>query len=1256
MGPFGIQDKFLEMLDSTQAVDLFRELLWAEGSRSGIGRNLINTSLNTTARDGGLDAVVISSGHRNFEIIPKGYVGYQIKTGRFSALDSKKELHRKEKLSNEYKSEIRKLIDNNGYYILVLFDQLTASERSKRLDALREDLYPQGFTEERIRLYSIDNLVGFINLFPALVKKLNPSLQYLQHYEGWGKNYNISNPHTFTFDGHRRIIKEEIIKSISNNIVGKIFRITGLSGKGKTRLIYEILNRDDLKNLVMYIDIGNTASYANFINHIVDNENISCILVVDECSIEEHNYLRNRLYKCSNRIVLITLSTNTTSSSSNTVSFNLEGLDDQSMLEFIKMEYQIDNEMVLNSVIRLSQGYPIIAKLIAENFIRNPGATFIEIADISPDGYVDKLIVSDYDRIIVKALLSWIAVFGKVGIIEKDKKEYNFIREQMGNNIVFESVLSEQKRRGILTGQYYLQVTPYALQIYFIQEWWQKNETLKNNAVAFQRFLEDIIANLGIDSAKKFIDNFKYIGASTEIKELIKVFFDKNGILDDLSILDTPLGADFFFTLSKINPEASLACLERNLGGLSIEELQKFSIGRRYIVFSLEWISAFKDYFYRSAELLKLLALAENEGYDNNATGVFKGLFSTAWGSVGGSELPPNERLPYLYDTFNSKEISQQALAIQGFKFAINFLPISRMVVHRNEGNYKIPKWWHPLKFEEWFNPIYESWKFLIENYNSVSSELIKEYLDVLVSSIHGSISRGDFNELIFASFNLITEHNLMEKKELIEFIMRLFIHKDEYKKDIIKFLEATISNISGDDFHSRIERYVYFMIYEDAYSDGNYEGNKIDEIIDQLAVEIMKNPGLLKQEYNHLMTECNGREYYLGIKIGNKDTDYRFLSELYEEQKKEGRRSVVFFSGYLNSLHRNNENKWNDIIHKIAEDDILSVHLLTFLEYSGINNLSLNILLDFIKTGKLIFDSYSVINEFNIKDIDNNLVIKLLELFLDRGNYNELVHGLNIAKNLIKKDVAFTKHHLDLITKILTHNVYLPSTPKNYNHNLEYGWLELSKQYLSIEGSVIENLMSIFVENIISDQGFINRSNYFAVELANIMITKDPDCAWKIFISYAYPFKPYLLHLIDIFSGGFFDRERDNEEPFILFGKQNVFNWINEQGKERIKRAELIAYFLPKILYKNEKPTLLRDFIVEFGNSDEIMSSVAANCSSGSWVGNASQHYQDKIDELNTYKSLENNPNVLNWIKNMIESFQSNRQRALIEEEREDF
>ena len=82
---FTVKNEDLARLSPLEAVDFFRELLWAEATTLGIGKNLINVPSAITVADGGIDAEIQNVRMNGGQgIIKKGLTRYQIKTGEFS--------------------------------------------------------------------------------------------------------------------------------------------------------------------------------------------------------------------------------------------------------------------------------------------------------------------------------------------------------------------------------------------------------------------------------------------------------------------------------------------------------------------------------------------------------------------------------------------------------------------------------------------------------------------------------------------------------------------------------------------------------------------------------------------------------------------------------------------------------------------------------------------------------------------------------------------------------------------------------------------------------------------------------------------------------------------------------------------------------------------------------------------------------------------------------------------------------------------
>jgi hypothetical protein len=65
-------------------VDLLRELLWAEATKLGVAKNLINVPTAIDVADGGIDGEIYEANVSGDGVIKAGITRYQVKTGHFS--------------------------------------------------------------------------------------------------------------------------------------------------------------------------------------------------------------------------------------------------------------------------------------------------------------------------------------------------------------------------------------------------------------------------------------------------------------------------------------------------------------------------------------------------------------------------------------------------------------------------------------------------------------------------------------------------------------------------------------------------------------------------------------------------------------------------------------------------------------------------------------------------------------------------------------------------------------------------------------------------------------------------------------------------------------------------------------------------------------------------------------------------------------------------------------------------------------------
>lgn len=120
---FTIRSEDLERLDAGEAVDFFRELLWAEARTIGLPSSSVRVSKLINVSDGGIDATVEGTLHESVDLIKQGRTGYQIKTSsafrpwQQSAIKNELFGERLDPTRENLASGVRDCLDEGGTYV-----------------------------------------------------------------------------------------------------------------------------------------------------------------------------------------------------------------------------------------------------------------------------------------------------------------------------------------------------------------------------------------------------------------------------------------------------------------------------------------------------------------------------------------------------------------------------------------------------------------------------------------------------------------------------------------------------------------------------------------------------------------------------------------------------------------------------------------------------------------------------------------------------------------------------------------------------------------------------------------------------------------------------------------------------------------------------------------------------------------------------------------------------------------------------------
>lgn len=1244
-----MQSKDLKDLGPDRAVDFFRRLLWAEALRVSIGRHLIDAPDCINVGDGGLDIVIENVTPASEEVIPAGISGFQIKSSDLKPAECIRELHS----NGNLKLGIKRVLDANGVYVLVLFEEMPPETMKRdREIAILEELSKLGYRSPKIRVYTISQLISFAERFPALVSWLKGYQIVFLPYQKWANNRDVSYPREYVFDDQRESIINgirETLRSFEGS--SRIFRIAGLSGLGKTRLAFEALSPDDLKNTVLYTTAGSLKNSPQQ-NALLLDDSIHAIIVADECSLDDHDYLANRFSNISSRIALITISNEGNPVPLPTIYYQLNPMRESDVRKLLTQENKELPQNVTSRLAELAEGYPSFALLLLENYISSSASTqdFLNVGEVP----VRKLIAggidpkTDWYRTTKCALMA-LTLFGKVGFRGELASEAQYAASLVGVAWdEFQKVIREQRQQRVIQGEYYVWVTPFPLAVHLLREWWEIYGDNKD--------FGELVKNMPPGLLDRFVSQLPFVTTKSG-RKLVERLLSGEGIFADGSLLKTERGSNFFLKLAEADPQAALNCLRRTIGTWNRQQLLEFRMGRRQIVWSLEKIAVWRDLFADSVKLLLALGEAENENYANNASGVFAGLFSPGWGPLAPTEVSLENRFSILAESISSGSLERKKLALRAFGNALQTTHLSRMVGAEYQGSKPVPKLWTPKSGDEFLQHYKRVWTYLDENLDKFADDIRNDAVKVLLGSARDLNIVGLY-EMIMMTLRKISCYPWIDKTQLVETVS-IIVHYDGKRmpESSLRDWVALRDDLIGSSFSDFLKRYVQMDLLEDYFQNSEkYDAVWVGSKLNELAEKVIENSKLLDPEYSWLVTEKAKRGHQFGYALGTLDKDFVFLDNIVENQKNASSSgNLNFMGGYFRALFERNTELWENKLASLSEVSSFKGKIPELTWRSGITDRAAKRILSMLQKGDVAIDSLGIF-QFG------GVVQKISEpVFVDWASFileNESEIGARLLLNLVHSYYVF-KGDKPLAKGIALKTLLQPElweNPRNMGRDTmaEFYWKEIALKLISTYpetgGKIAETVLKFFGSEKSMFSGFSSE----AISEVLLEITKrTPKEIWQKLTVYLDPAKGNrTFYIMQWLSGGIGFRK--DIGALELFDIEDIWKWVDEKPEER---ARLLARFVSPVLFRSpDKMCLARELLARYGDRDDVRNSFSSNYSTESWTGPASSHYLIKKNDLLNFKKEEKDENVIKWIDAYFEILEQDIELAKVAEEKEEF
>lgn len=720
--PFNnLHPKEIQQLSAEDLVRLLHCLLHCEARKYQLTKPGILVPFQINVPDGGRDGQWDADIGAH-EYIPRPNTYYQCKAERITPASAQDEVVVEKKDAKkvtyyEVKPRVQQVLSQGGAYVFFTSEHEIEREPAKELAIkVREALSKANFTphaDARIEFLGCNRIADWANHFPSAIRFVREVTK------------NLGGLHYYTVHTWRRLLEAEgeyfsnaalveKAKAIRETLAGSRSRVrlTGLSGLGKTRLVYESIKfivgdtaqANSLAASAIYINYSDTSGeLKNFVSHLSTSD-YHAILIVDDCPPELHDWILRVTAPSS--LSVVTIFHELQERHADTRMIQLEpGILMDVVENILKQDPHLSQrgEDAIRQVAKFTQGFPKIAKLITE-FRRSP--TVQELCERA--GLFAKLLNAgkDPDRATL-ITVQGLALFRVIGGSKKKLgDDLRIIRKLFCpdvSEIEFNRVIEAQKQRKIIQETAdTLAVTPLPLAVALAEDFLR---------ICPGDWKEHIAALQGARLADDFAQRIEQLELSKTVEELARLFLEEKIPFGDAEyLLSGATAALIFRAFTVLNPTAANKIIKQALGNCSVGRLREAQEARRDIVRSLSLLVWDRSTFFDAASLLLKLAVAENESWANNATGEFLQLFRAF---LSGTTVPAGERLSVIRDALDSKEEAVRKVAVKALGAAMQHGFYSRIGDTTLGGKRDAKNDWSPSTYDELFSYWEECYRLL---------------------------------------------------------------------------------------------------------------------------------------------------------------------------------------------------------------------------------------------------------------------------------------------------------------------------------------------------------------------------------------------------------------------------------------------------------------------------------------------------------------------------------------------------------------
>jgi hypothetical protein len=615
----GLAD-WLSRLGPLELVEVLRDVLAAEANRVGAGPGVVHFSREINRRDGGVDGTTDLPADARSIFCP-GPRTWQVKSGADPGTDISAKPRTREHLAA-----------GRDYILCWSGDDPVTSKKEDVENELRKWL-GEHYPGRTATVLTVPDLVRMVEHTPAVVHRHGGPLFLGYTVEEWGRSLRVE-AYPFVSDSARDEVMAGLRAFALDAEPYASRHILGDTGVGKSRVVFEALNVDGLREITAVVSDVDTFDRST-VRAAMTQPYARMVLVIDDVTDAQLESLRTLAAALAGRLRLITIGDRGTSRNlgADTNVFDLRPLPEGRITALLDSAARphLDPTWAAQ-VAELAEGYPRLAVALAETIAAEPASARPGLLNRHSVGTLLTRMLSDETT---RQALAALALFDHIGVDRDVSYELEALASTFGfDSLAMRAILDTERARFVSTAGPYRRVTPRAFAVWLVTDLARRQPAPTIEA----------ITGLPEPLLGAFRRQLQYLGGDTALQRVLEEvtgafagrFRHADGTL-------TGSGAAFLHSLAYAVPQLAMRHLTAALTDQDVERLRAQEAHvRREVVWALEHLAWFTETWRPAADLLLRLAMAETETFSENATGTLIGTFLL---HLGGTATPYRERL-----------------------------------------------------------------------------------------------------------------------------------------------------------------------------------------------------------------------------------------------------------------------------------------------------------------------------------------------------------------------------------------------------------------------------------------------------------------------------------------------------------------------------------------------------------------------------------------------------------------------------------